>query len=37
MCAAVAVYLPDQGFLSCDTTPEQPSQPVHQTAPPGRL
>jgi hypothetical protein len=37
MCTAVLVYAPDQGFLTCDTTPDQPTVTTIQTAPPGML
>jgi hypothetical protein len=37
MCTAVLVYAPDQGFLTCDTTPDQPVQTVFEASPPGML
>jgi hypothetical protein len=37
MCTAVLVYAPDQGFLTCDVTPDAPTQTVKVASPPGML
>lgn len=37
MCTAVLVYAPDQGFLTCDVTPDAPVGTVRVAAPPGTL
>jgi hypothetical protein len=37
MCMVVVVYMPDQGFLTCNVTPAKPQGKVRQQTPPGQL